>query len=159
MNRKMKLLALLLVMLTVLHSGFALADGAYEYLKTLMSTNIGAVQPPASIAASDLTSEIEGATVFLMSLSDGGSMGIYGRNAQNEFEGTIYYGLTPEQLTMYTVAVCDQFDTIDSARTTASMFIIYFSYGDGDDDHLIVTNAAMAKSVSEGMMEIWNNNQ
>ena len=130
----------------------AMADGAYEFVKTALSTvttDGNSLGTPYDF--SDTVSEVTDATVLHINLPNK-FLAICGRNASNRYECKLWSVDNVNQLAGYAAGMLEYFDTIDSARTTANSFMIVVTYGEGDDDMIVVDNATLAQSVADILM-------
>ena len=72
-----------------------------------------------------------------------------GKNEQEKATVLDYMSLTDKQLWGYGYEVLNNYDKITAAMTTHKTFSVYITYGDEDDDNLLVTNSEMAKQCAD----------
>ena len=139
-----KTAALLLALCLLLAAVPAMADGAYEFLKTTLETTM---TDSTAVDVSDKVTEIQGTTVLLINI-ESNFISIAGRNASNRYECMMWLDLEFTQVAGYGAALLEYFDTIDNARTTAKAFAIMVTYGEEEDDFIVVNNARDAAEIA-----------
>ena len=145
-----RIAAVILSLCLLLTAVPVLADGAFEYLNQVIGTTgiAGVSALGSSIDVAGSVNEVEGSTVLLINLSSN-FISISGRNGLNQYTCPMWINLSFSQVAAYGAALLEQYDLIDGMRTTATTFGVIVTYGEEDDDMIIVLDQEQATAIAD----------
>ena len=150
LTKRMTALVFCVMLVLGLMMSCAMADGGYVLLKRIMATDLSStVKAPECLDITDKLDISEGMELICFINIPNNWIAFQGKNEQEKTTVLDYMSLTDKQLWGYGYEILNNYDKITAAMTTHKTFYIYITYGDEDDDSLLVTSSDMAKQCAD----------